>query len=211
MTSADSNIQLDLSEYLFDVPYTSQNVSDRIGLYYDFDPTGPDEIIAYKNWNYEKVKVIDEGGIWTNYFEIDNSQKGEWAEDWKFYIDLDNIRMSPNIVQVKFDSFIEDTPRIKPQYYNFRKLENEKMKIATPTEIIRRDIRTPGKTLLGFLGVDKRDENNDKYGLWDFDNSLIDPTEAVNDVVTIVLVYTNDTIKINLVVVKMERAVVMII
>ena len=196
MTSADSNIQLDLSEYLFDVPYTSQNVSDRIGLYYDFDPTGPDEIIAYKNWNYEKVKVIDEGGIWTNYFEIDNSQKGEWAEDWKFYIDLDNIRMSPNIVQVKFDSFIEDTPRIKPQYYNFRKLENEKMKIATPTEIIRRDIRTPGKTLLGFLGVDKRDENNDKYGLWDFDNSLIDPTEAVNDVVTIVLVYTNDTIKI---------------
>ena len=196
MISSDSNLQLDLSKYLFDVPVTAQDVSERIGLYYDFDPKGDDQLVAFDKWDYKNVKVIDEGGLWTNYFEIDNSQKGEWAEGWRFYIEKNEIRMSPNIVQVRFDSYIEDVPRIKPQYYNFRKQGGQKIKIATPTEIVRRDIFTPGKTLLGFLGVDKTDATNTKYDIWDFDRCVIDPMAAVNDEIVIILLYTNDTIQI---------------
>lgn len=196
MTSSKSNLQFDLSNYLFDVPFTAQDISERIGLYYEFDPHGDDQIVAFDKWDYKSVKVIDEGGLWTNYFEIDNSQKGEWAEDWKFYIEKNEIRMSPNIVQVKFDSYIEDVPRIKPQYYNFRKQGGQKIKIATPTEIVRRDIFTPGKTLLGFLGVDKTDDTNTKYDIWDFDRCVIDPSTAVNNEIVMILLYTNDTIQI---------------
>lgn len=196
MISSASNLQMDLSKYLFDVPFTAQDVSERIGLYYEFDPNGEDQIIAFDKWNYTNVKVIDEGGLWTNYFEIDNSKESEWAEGWKFYIEKNLIRMSPNIVQVKFDSYIEDVPRIKPQYYNFRKSGGQKIKIATPTEIVRRDIHTPGKTLLGFLGVDKTDSTNTKYDIWDFDRCVIDPLSAVDNEIVIILLYTNDTIQI---------------
>ena len=198
MTASDSNLQMDLSKYLFDVPFTDQDVSQRIGLYYDFDPDpNKDQITAYDRWTYENVKVIDEGGLWTNYFEIDNSSKGEWAENWKFYIEKNEIRMSPHIVQVKFDSYIENVPRIKPQFYNFRKGGGTTLKIATPTEIVRRDIHTPGKTLLGFLGVDKsKDVENTKYDIWDFDKCEIDPSRTDGDVIEIILVYTDDTIKI---------------
>ena len=196
MTSSASNLQMDLSQYLFDVPFTDQDISERIGLYYDFDPKGDDQIIAFDKWTHDNVKVIDEGGLWTNYFEIDNSYKGEWADGWKFYIEKNLIRMSPHIVQVKFDSYIENVPRIKPQYYNFRKSGNEKIKIATPTEIVRRDIHTPDRTLLGFLGVDKTDSTNTKYDMWDFDRCVIDPSSAVNNEIVIILLYTNDSLKI---------------
>ncbi|MBR1454336.1 MAG: hypothetical protein IJ593_06800, partial [Lachnospiraceae bacterium] len=196
MTSSASNLKFDLSKYLFDVPFTDQDISERIGLYYEFDASGPDQIIAFDKWNYQNVRVIDEGGLWTNYFEIDNSHKGQWCEGWKFYIENELIRMSPDIVQVKFDSFIENVPRIKPQYYNFRKSTGRKLKIATPTEIVRRDIKTPGRTLLGFLGIDKTDDNNTKYDLWDFNRCVIDPNAAVDNEIVIILVYTNDSIKI---------------
>ena len=196
MTSSASNLQFDLSKYLFDVPFTEQDISERIGLYYEFDPNGEDQIIAFDKWNYTNVKVIDEGGLWTNYFEIDNSKESEWADGWKFYIEKNLIRMSPNIVRVKFDSYIENVPRIKPQYYNFRKAGGQKIKIATPTEIVRRDIHTPGKTLLGFLGVDKTDPTNTKYDIWDFDRCVIDPMSAIDNEIVIILLYTNDTIQI---------------
>lgn len=196
MTSSRSNLQFDLSKYRFDVPFTAQDISERIGLYYEFDANGYDQIIVFDKWDYHNIRVIDEGGIWTNYFEIDNSHKDQWAEGWKFYIDKNYIRISPNIVQVKFTSYIENVPRIKPQYYNFRKVGNLKMRIATPTEIVRRDIFTPGRTLLGFLGVDKTDSSNTKYDIWDFDRCVIDPTTAVNDEIVIVLLYTNDAVKI---------------
>lgn len=196
INSIESNIKIDLSKYLFDVPFTDQDVSARIGLYYEFDPEGPDEIIAYDKWDYREVKVIDEGGIWTNYFEVDNSHKNEWAEDWKFYIDKNYIRMSPHIVEVRFDSYIGNVPRIKPQHYNVRTEEGKKAKIATPTEIVRRDIKTPGKTLLGFMGVDKTDDSNTKYGMWDFDKCVIDPHNIENGEIVIILLYTDNTIQV---------------